>query len=43
MADRRVGTGPFLVPPGSTVDLRRRDPREPGDFDGGKDEGLKAV
>jgi PPK2 family polyphosphate:nucleotide phosphotransferase len=42
MADRRVGTGPFLVPPGSTVDLGRRDPRETGDFDGGKDEGQEA-
>ena len=38
MADDRVDTTSFRVAPGATVDLRTRDPRDTGEFDGGKDE-----
>ncbi len=42
MADDRVDTTSFRVAPGATVDLSTRDPRDTGDFDGGKDEGHEA-
>lgn len=42
MADDRVDTTSFRVAPGATVDLRSHDPRDTGDFDGGKDEGQEA-
>lgn len=42
MADDRVDTTSFRVAPGTTVDLRSHDPRDTGDFDGGKDEGQEA-
>jgi PPK2 family polyphosphate:nucleotide phosphotransferase len=43
MSDHRaVVTDPFRIIPGSTVDLSQRDPRDTGDFDGGKDEGREA-
>lgn len=34
-----LATDRYRVTPGSTVDLADHDPRETGDFDGGKDEG----
>jgi PPK2 family polyphosphate:nucleotide phosphotransferase len=40
--DQVVVTDPFRIVPGAAVDLSQRDPRDTGDFDGGKDEGKEA-
>jgi PPK2 family polyphosphate:nucleotide phosphotransferase len=42
MGDRFVDTGPYRLAPGATVDLSARDPRDTGDFDGGKGQGKEA-
>jgi PPK2 family polyphosphate:nucleotide phosphotransferase len=42
VSDDAVETSPFRVLPGTEVRLADRDPRDTGDFDGGKDEGKAA-